>query len=76
MLDEYSLLVVAKPNMSIIPSTVPTYILNLVVATLDTCSQVMVLAKAQHVHHSTVYDHHACMRLVKYEKLYFSENAV
>ena len=25
----------------------------------------MVVAKAQHVHHSTVYDHHDCMRLLK-----------
>ena len=25
----------------------------------------MVVAKAQHVYHSTVYDHHDCMRLLK-----------
>ena len=25
----------------------------------------MVVAKAQHVYHSTVYDHHDCMRLFK-----------
>ena len=41
------------------------YILNLVFAMLDTYSQLMVIAKAQNIHHSTVYDHHDCMRPLK-----------
>ena len=40
------------------------HILNLVVAMLASY-QLMVVAKAQHKHHSTVYDHHDCMRLLK-----------